>query len=221
MVTLLAIGFVLGAVISIPLGALGAFMINRTIRDGLWAGLSVGLWSAAANAFCCGISLGGLSLMTDIPLIRVSAQGAGLAFLIFVGARYLFSSHEQQNSFRNIDLEARVNRNKPWNLQLQNLIIVVVYTVVNPTSLAFWANMASLLHSSILRSAGINEFLAFSGGVGIGSAFSQYVSLILVREAEQKFASTRTTIRRASIIIFLATNGYFSYSLAREIVNLI
>ena len=221
MITLFATGFVLGSVISIPLGASGALMIDRTIRHGLWAGFSLGLMSAVVTALCCGLSLGGMSLMIEAPKLRVLAQGVGLVFLIFVGVRYLFSRRQEVEFVKTIDSRERKWLNDPQTVQLENIIIVVLHPFVNPTAFAFWANIAVILHSSVLRSGGINEYLLFSAGVGLGSAASQLISLILVQRADEKFHATREIVRRASLIVFIATIAYFSYSFARELVSLI
>jgi threonine/homoserine/homoserine lactone efflux protein len=219
MIAIFVAGFVLGAVISIPLGALGALMIDRTIRGGLWAGFSLGLISAVVTALCSGLSLSGMSLMIRVPILRILVQGIGLVFLLYMGIRYLFSPKRDIDFVNTVDTRERKWLSNRQSFQLENIVIVLMYEFFNPTAIAFWANMAGMLHSSILRLSGINEYVLFSAAVGLGSASSQLVSLILVQKANEKSKATRGGVRRFSLVVFISTIAFFSYSLAKEIFS--
>ena len=215
------VGFAIGAVVSIPLGALGAIMIDRTLREGLWAGLSLGLMSAGTTALCCEVSLQGFALLQPLPKLQVAVQALGLALLIFIGVRNIFFPSRTAVSSLNRASCQVAGANDRWAHHLQDLFLVLAYTFLNPTSYAFWANLATVLHFTVLRPGDLSQNLIFSAGVGVGSAGSQYVSLILLQDAADRFPAARSVVRRIGGVIFTATVITFGYSLGIEIANLV
>jgi threonine/homoserine/homoserine lactone efflux protein len=196
-------------------------MIDRMARNGFWAGFSVGLFVAFVDAFYCGVSLVGISLISGLPIVRILVQGLGLIFLLYLGGRHLLVPHKTSHFMKNMSEGTEVGKNHTFTLHLKNFIVVLIYALVNPNFLAFWANMANLLHTSILKTSGMHGYILFSSSVGIGSAVSQYISLRVIDKMHQFFPLSKTVIRWVSIFIFLATIVYFGSFFVKEIANLI
>jgi hypothetical protein len=92
-------------------------------------------------------------------------------------------------------------------------------TIGNPTMVAFWVNMAHVLRLSILADMGVREYTLFSVGVGLGSAFCQYVVLQIVRHIRLYDSPTKKMIIQwLSASIFMFTVAYFAYHFLEELL---
>lgn len=166
--TLLLIGFVLGGVSSLPIGALDAYMINRMTKEGFWEGFSVGLFAAFVDALYCWISLFGISLIIDAPLHRSIIQAVGLIVLLYLGGRHFFLHKEELSDNKSRSVVQHTIGMSKIILHFKGTVVVLIFALSNPTLLAFWINMANLLHSSVLQYGGAREYLVFSASVGLG-----------------------------------------------------
>lgn len=195
LILIITIAVVIGAITSVPLGPLGAYMISKMEKDGFWGGFSVGLIAAFVDTLYCGITLFGMPLVISVPLLRFIIQAIGLIVLLYVGGRYFFLHKQELNDkkVRSI-VQKKVGMSKLMP-HLTGALVVFIFALSNPTLLAFWANMANLLHSSVLQYGGTLEYLTFSISVGLGSAFCQYVVLRVIQKVHHVNDSTRIITR--------------------------
>jgi threonine/homoserine/homoserine lactone efflux protein len=218
--TLIMIGFVLGFFSSVPIGALGAYMINRFIRNGFWDGFTVGIFASVADALYCVVSLIGMAFIYDVPVLRSIVQALGLMVLLYIGGRQFFSSPETSRLDDDDEVRGdKNNKNKTWSRYLKDLGVVFSFGVSNPTLWAFWTNVAQLLHLSTLKRADISEYLLFINSVGIGSMVCQYVSLRLIGKTYDLHRKARVIIHWISASVFLVTVLYFGYHLVLEFTS--
>ena len=61
-------GILIGLFFGIPVGAVGALTVQRTLQYGVRAGLLTGLGSSAADCIYAGIGAFGLKLISDLLL---------------------------------------------------------------------------------------------------------------------------------------------------------
>lgn len=212
-------GLLIGVVSSVPLGMLGAYMINRAVNKGFWAGFSVGLFAALVDALYCCIALFGMSIVVDIPVVHSLVQVIGLLVLLYIGKKHFLSRSDSYHVSTNDEALPSNTKNNKGFLHLKGFAVVIAYSLANPTLLAFWVNMAQVLHSSILLNSRAQHHLLFSGGVGIGSALCQYIVLCLVRRMHHTHQKARAIIRWVGAVIFLITFIYFSYQIIEKIVT--
>ena len=117
-------GFVLGLVISIPLGPVGALCIQRTISKGYRAGLLCGLGSACADFLFALIAGFGISVVINWLLkVRKWIQICG-SFIFMAMAYKVFDT--------NPAIQVRRNRHKKRR-PLEDLIATFFLTLSNPT----------------------------------------------------------------------------------------
>ena len=217
MLLILLIAFTLGLVVSVPIGAVGQLMINRSFKYGLWAGLSIGLLSALLDATYCELALVGISLVSNSVGIRSLVQGIGLIVLLYFGYRNFRPAKDLPNTDCEGDVKILSNAKQNWTSHVKYFPVVLIGTVSNPTIFAFWLGMANLLRSTILVHEGIREFTLFSAGIGIGSAVCQYVILRILHHTKVfRSAAKRMVVKRASAFIFTFTMGYLIYDLLKE-----
>ena len=216
---LLLIGFALGGVSSLPIGALGAYMINRMTKEGFWAGFSVGLFAAFVDALYCWISLFGISLVIDAPLLRSIIQAIGLIVLLYLGGRHFFLHKEELSDNKSRSVVQNTIEMSKLILHFKGAVVVLIFALSNPTLLAFWINMANLLHSSVLQYGGPREYLAFSTSVGLGSALCQYVVLRIIQKVHHVNDKARVITRWVGSSIFVITIIYFGIQLVKEFVT--
>ena len=210
-------GLLIGVVSSVPIGMLGAYMINRAVNKGFWAGFSVGLFAALVDALYCCIALFGMSFVVDIPVVRSLVQAIGLLVLLYIGKKHFLSRSDSYHVSTNDEAQPSSTNNNKGLLHLKGFAVVITFALANPTLLAFWVNMAQVLHSSILLNSSGQHYLLFSGSVGIGSALCQYLVLRLVGQVHHTHQKARTIIRWVGAVIFLTTFIYFSYQLIEKL----
>jgi threonine/homoserine/homoserine lactone efflux protein len=213
------IGFVLGFFSSVPIGALGAYMINRFIRNGFWDGFTVGIFASVADALYCVVSLIGMAFIYDVPVLRSIVQAIGLLFLLYVSGSQFFSSPDKSRFDDEVAKNKRDKNNRTWSRHIKDLAVVYSFGLSNPTLWAFWTNMAQVLHASILKGEGISEYLLFSISVGVGSMVCQYVSLRFIGKMHDLHKKSRVIIQWISASVFLMTSVYFGYHLVVEFVS--
>ena len=203
MIYALIIALFLGAVTSFPLGALGAYMINKAIEKGFWSGFIIAIASASLDLTYCFTSLVGIYLIVDIPWLRLGIQAVGLIFLTYVGYQMFFKKKDFKTFFSFLKIENHLNNNsKIFEDYFKDGIFVGLYYIFNPTLVAFWINISSVLHASVLKGYNVLFLLLFSFFVGLGGLLVSYVFL----KVAVKF---RNNVLSASIIKALMGGVYF------------
>lgn len=219
MATILIIGFLLGAISSVPMGPLGAYMINKMNRDGFKAGLSVGLTAAFFDAFYSAISLFGIIIVIGTPLLNLSIQLIGLIVLLLVGGRNIFLHKEELSDFKNSGCNKFTERISKYLPLFEGNIVAVIYNISNPTILAFWLNVANVLHGSVLKYSGPSEYVFFSLSVGLGSVVCQYSALSIIQKIHNVNEKSRIYIRWVNASIFGIAIMYFGIQIVKEFVK--
>ncbi len=219
MLLIVIIAFVLGVITSIPVGAVGQLMINRLMKEGFREGFSIGVFAALLDAIYCEISLIGISLIFDSIEVRSFVQGLSLLVLLYYGYKQILplkQSTEKNNQHADLP---EPDRKSFWTSDIKHYLIVLIAAIGNPTMFAFWVNMAHVLRSSILMDMGIREFTLFSGVVGFGSAFCQYVVLRIVRDVRLFHSPTKKlVVHWLSASIFILTISYFIYQYFEQLL---
>lgn len=213
------VGFLLGFVTSVPVGASGQLMINRSLRHGFSAGLPIGLFSALLDAIYCELALVGISLVINSVTLRLLLQGGGLLVLLAFGYRNFWSKKELFKTDDASGIIAGNSQKMSFFSHLKYFPVVFISTVSNPTMLAFWVNVAQILRTSVLVGAGIKRITLFSAGVGSGSALCQYVVLQIVHQAAFFHNPKRKlVIERFSAFVFALTIAYFIFHFFRGLL---
>lgn len=217
MFLVIIIAFALGAVISIPFGAVGQLMFRRLMKEGFRASFAIGLFAALLDAMYCEIALIGTSLIFDSIIIRSLVQGLSLVVLLYYGYKHLLPMKRSPEKDNKSIVKLEYNRKSDWSSHFKHFAIVIIITMSSPTLFAFWVNMAHVLRSSVLIDMGALEYTLFSATVGLGSAFCQYVVLRIVRDVRLFHSPTRRMIIQwLSASIFILTISYFIYQFVEE-----
>lgn len=209
----------IGFITSIPLGAVGSFMINRYRSDGWWGGLSVAIFSSIVDSCACGISLFGLSLISISPLMIIIVKSLGLGILLFVGLKQLYPSDKELSFVANF-IRFGITKNK-YFYHTKNAFIVFFLALCNPTLLAFWINLSHLIQTTLLVNSRVQDYLLFSTIVGIGSALCQIISLWFLHKAHNINDKVGRVIHWISLSIFILTTSYFGIHIIKELFTLI
>jgi threonine/homoserine/homoserine lactone efflux protein len=213
------IGFGLGFFSSVPIGALGAYMIHRFIKNGFWDGLIIGVFASIMDAFYCAVSLVGMAFIYNIPILRFVVQVLGFLVLLYLGVRQILSSSEISR-LDGVRGNKRDKNDRTWSRYIKDLTVVFSLGISNPTLWAFWTNVSHFLHLSILKGAAISEYPPFIMTVGMGSMICQYLSLRLLRRIYDHHREARAILYRISSLFYLVTVVYLGYHLGSEFLTL-
>lgn len=125
-------GFIVGLMVSIPLGPIGVLCIQRTLNKGRRSGFISGLGAAFADTIFSIIA--GLGLTFIIKFIKeqhLYFQIIGGIIIIFLGIHIFYT-----NPVRQIRMQ-RMNRNK----LSQDFLSVFLLTITNPMAIFFFIAM--------------------------------------------------------------------------------
>jgi len=116
-------GFIIGVVVSAPLGPVGVLCIQRTLNKGRWYGFITGLGAALSDVVYALITAYGMSFMFDfISANQFYLQLIGSVMLLFFGI-YTFRSNPVQ-SIRPIS--------QSKGTYLHNFVTAFIVTLSNP-----------------------------------------------------------------------------------------
>jgi len=151
---IIAKGFVLGLVVSVPLGPVGALCIQRTISKGYKSGLLSGLGAACADLIYALIAGFGVSVVIDwLFKVRKWIQVCGSIVFMFMAYKVFFT---------NPAIQIRQHRQRK-DRSLEDFMTTFLLTFSNPTPVfVFMAAFAGfivheevLYHDIILSIAGV------------------------------------------------------------------
>ena len=140
--TLIVKSFILGLVVSVPLGPVGALCIQRTISKGYRSGLLGGLGAACADLVYALIAGFGVSVIINwLISVRKWIQIAGSAIFMVMAYKVFYT---------NPAIQVRRNRNQKQH-PLEDFITTFLLTFSNPTPVfVFMAAFAGfIVHEEI------------------------------------------------------------------------
>ena len=143
MMWLVAKGFLLGLLVSVPLGPVGALCIQRTISKGYKAGLLGGLGAVFADFVYALIAGFGVSVVIDwLIMVRKWIQIAGSIIFMFMAYKVFFT---------NPAIQVRRNRHRK-DRPLEDFLTTFLLTFSNPTPVfVFMAAFAAFILSEEVR----------------------------------------------------------------------
>ena len=145
-------GIAIGFVMAIPIGPIGIMCIRKTLTEGRFSGLIVGLGAATADLFYGCVAVFGLTIISDtLSEQRIWIRIVGGALLFFLGIK----------TFRAQPKDPKIKIRSSG--RLRSYITVVVLTLTNPlTIFAFIAVFAAFglgnglsFFSAVLLVAGV------------------------------------------------------------------
>ncbi len=155
--SLLAKGFIMGLVVSVPLGPVGAICIQRTISKGYKSGLLGGLGAACADTIYAIIAGFGIGVVID-ALLRVKRWIQMAGSLIFMLMAYkVFNT--------NPAIQVRKNRNRKHR-PLEDFITTFLLTFSNPTPIFVF--MAAFAGFVVNEQVGWTDIMLSIVGIFIG-----------------------------------------------------
>lgn len=92
-------GFIIGIIFGIPVGAVGALTIQRTLNFGFFTGILSGLGSSAADSFYAFIGAFGITVISDFFLDnKLIINIIGSIMLFYMGIKLLTTKNIQENN---------------------------------------------------------------------------------------------------------------------------
>ena len=81
-------GFIIGVVVSAPLGPVGVLCIQRTLNKGRWYGFVTGLGASLSDIAYALLTGYGMSFVSDFTILRFTIEvSTGETLLFFCGAK--------------------------------------------------------------------------------------------------------------------------------------
>ncbi|MDR1762258.1 MAG: LysE family translocator [Bacteroidales bacterium] len=161
-------GFIIGIIVSIPLGPIGVLCIQRTLLQGRRSGFVSGIGAATADssfAFIAGFGLSFIAKFFEEQHFYIMLAGASV--LIFLGFRLFFT-----NTIRQVR-KYKINKSNPFS----DFFSVFALTLSNPVTILFFG----LVFTSLgLVKHSIIHTLTIVGGVFLGACTWWFILCSLV-----------------------------------------
>ncbi|MDR2962396.1 MAG: LysE family translocator [Bacteroidales bacterium] len=162
-------GFIIGIIVSIPLGPIGVLCIQRTLLQGRRSGFVSGLGAASADstfAFIAGFGLSFIANFFEEQHFYIMLAGA--AVLIFFGIRLFFA-----NTIKQVRRYKNIQKHNPFS----DFFSVFGLTLTNPVTILFFG----LVFTSLgLVKNNIWHTLTIVAGVFLGTCTWWFVLVSLV-----------------------------------------
>lgn len=198
-------GFVSGLLLAIPVGPINLTILNEGARRGFVWALLIGLGASAMEVIYCALAFTGFSSFFAERGIKAAMEVFSFAFLLFLGARFLFAKSvvaPVQLGAAAERLEERIEeRLHPHSA----FMIGFVRVLANPGVLVFWIILAANFVSRDWVAPSWSGKLACAGGVAAGTTL-WFVALSYGVSRGHGRLSEKTLLRmeRASGAVLLA-----------------
>jgi len=150
-------GIVLGLIVSVPLGPVGALCIRHTINKGFKSGLLAGLGAAMADLVYALIAGFGISVVIEwLIKVRSWIQAAGSIVFMFMAWKVFFT---------NPAIQIRRNRHRK-NDPMEDFMTTFLLTFSNPTPVFVF--MAAFTGFVLREKVNYNDIILSIAGVFIG-----------------------------------------------------
>ena len=154
--------FLIGLMVSIPLGPVGVLCIQRTLNKGRKSGFFSGLGAAAADTIYCIIAGLGISIVISfINDKHIYFQIIGGIIIILLGINIFYT-----NPVRQLRLQ-RLSRSRLY----EDFLSVFILTITNPMPFFFFLAMFAGLNIANDSTLDLLRILMIVLGIFFGSAF--------------------------------------------------
>jgi threonine/homoserine/homoserine lactone efflux protein len=171
-------GFLIGLMVSIPLGPVGVLCIQRTLNKGRKAGFFSGLGAATADTLYCMIAGFGISMVISfINDKHIYFQIIGGIIIIFLGINIFYT-----NPIRQLRLQ-RLSHNRLY----EDFLSVFFLTITNPMPFFFFLAMFAGLNIASHSPIDIFRIAMIVMGIFIGSTFWWFVLSSIVSFFRHRF----------------------------------
>ncbi len=214
-----AFGF--GLLYSVPLGSLGQIMLNRAVDKGFWQAFSIATIGAIADFFLCETFLIGIVSIGDLnPWLKITLQLTGLIFLFYIGIKELilplFIGRKGKTTTSHKDKLTRKPKLNGKTI-LENVFLVGIYYLSNPTYIAFWITFSALINQKFISHHSLFYYTLFSVIFSFGSLMCQYISILFCKK-DRKEQRKKSIFKYTSIILYSVTIIYFFYLVAHSML---
>lgn len=198
-------GFLIGLLISAPMGPIGMLVIQRTLSKGRWPGMFTGVGASVSDLLYCLLTGFGISFITDlIDRHQLLIQIAGGVVLAAFGL-YLFRKNPTR-SLKSADGESVPHTgNSYWG----DLVSGFFLTVSNPLILFFIIGLFARFNF-ILPESGIHHFITAYLTILAGALAWWYAVTYIVNKLRRRFNVRSLWLFNriiASILIGMAAVG--------------
>ena len=205
-------GFVLGFVTSIPVaGPISILVFSRGLEDRQRSGVFLAMGAAVAESVYAYLAFWGFSeLLLMYPWIEPISRGLAAVLLTALGARFALKGPSGPPA----------EGQSPKTGSKRNFLLGFTITALNPTLLATWPALMTLVHSLEIVTFSSSRALPFSIGVCLGISIWFAVLLALLQRFKGRLrSSTLDAIVRVMGIALIGLGLYFAVRLIQYLIS--
>jgi threonine/homoserine/homoserine lactone efflux protein len=210
MLTALLVGFALGFIGSMPVaGPIAALVFARGVQGRFRSGSFITLGAALGEAlYVFGVFYGFTAVLTRYVWLVPASRAAAAVLLTVLGVVFLRSKQPEPSA-----VEGGAERAWP------SFLLGFTLTALNPTLLATWTAVVTMLYSTeIMSFSGVNA-LPFATGACAGIASWFLILLALIRRFRERLTlRTLARVVRVVGVVLLGLAAWFVFRLAQSLL---
>jgi threonine/homoserine/homoserine lactone efflux protein len=156
-------GFLSGFLLSIPVGPVNVTIINEGARSGLLWGVLIGAGASIMEVIYCALAFTGFASFFDSKGMKASLEVISFVFMLYLGIRFLMTSHIQAMSKVEKRLESKLHPHSAFGTGF-------VRVMANPGVFLFWIVLAAHFHAREWVPATRPGVISCVAGVGLGTS---------------------------------------------------
>jgi putative LysE/RhtB family amino acid efflux pump len=202
MTSALAAGFGLGFLVAAQVGPIWLLCARSVLRGSALVGIAIGAGAALIDALYAALGVAGASALLEIDVLRIALGVLGAGFLVFLGARTLWSAFRIR-----LGGETAEEVSSPRRAFVTSLAA----TASNPLTIASWAAVFTAASTADLVGSGFTAS-ALVAGVAIGT-FAWFLALSLGLSLARQRVGPRllVVVDVVSGLILLVFAGLLAY----------
>lgn len=187
-------GFIIGVIFGIPVGAVGAMTIQRTLNFGFFAGISSGLGSSVSDVFYACIGAFGITIVSDFVLNNnFIINIIGIIILFYIGIKLLFIKNNEK-------------KNKKLKKSNNFIILLSSFAVGFTNPAAILSFLFAFSYFEVVNKINLNNGIFLILGVFAGTALWWFILVSAVSLLKNKIkANNIVTLNKCfgiTVIIF-------------------
>lgn len=220
LVVSLIVGLITGVFVTLPLGPIAVYVVQRALHGEIKKGISVGLGSVIVDVFYCLLITMGLMSLLSPYLENIIVQLLLSSFVIAYGVKMLVIDRKKAQGGADGEREARRFMKQRQLLEKKrfNLLLGAMMAIANPSIIISYTAIIGFVTANGLLADHMVDKIIFSLANGAGSLLIFIGLSVFVKNRRHvlpaNFAQNAATVAAIAVIGF---GMYFTYTVLHRL----
>jgi threonine/homoserine/homoserine lactone efflux protein len=220
LVVSLIVGLITGVFVTLPLGPIAVYVVQRALQGEIKKGISVGLGSVIVDVFYCMLITMGLMSLLSPYLQNIIVQLLLSSFVIAYGVKMLLVDRKKQKAADDGEREASrfVKQRQLLEKKRFNLLLGAMMAIANPSIIVSYTAIIGFITANGMLADSLLDKIIFALANGAGSLLCFIGLSVFVKNRRHvlpaNFAQRAATVAAIAIIGF---GVYFTFVVVQRL----